>query len=69
VVCIDPRYFRPTEVDLLIGDPSKAQQKLNWKPKYTLDEMVAEMVEADVQAFQREKMLVEAGFKIYTQYE
>ena len=69
VVCIDPRYFRPTEVDLLIGDPTKAKQKLNWQPKYTLRELVAEMVEADVQAFQREKMLAEAGFKIYTQYE
>src|SRR5690606_38283014 len=49
IVKIDPRYFRPTEVDLLIGDPTKANEKLGWKPKYTLQEMIAEMVVADLQ--------------------
>jgi GDPmannose 4,6-dehydratase len=69
VVKIDPRYFRPTEVDLLIGDPTKAQQKLGWQPKYSLKELVAEMVDADVQAFKQEKLLLESGFSIARQYE
>jgi GDPmannose 4,6-dehydratase len=48
VVKIDPKYYRPTEVDLLIGDPSKAKEKLKWEPKYTLNELVKEMVENDL---------------------
>jgi GDPmannose 4,6-dehydratase len=54
VVRVDPRYFRPTEVDLLIGDASKANQKLNWKPKYDLDGMVEEMVLSDLELFNKE---------------
>ena len=69
VVKIDPRYFRPTEVELLIGDPSKANQKLGWQPKYSLKELVAEMVEVDVQAFKQEKLLIESGFNIARQFE
>ena len=69
VVKIDPRYFRPTEVELLIGDPSKANQKLGWQPKYSLKELVAEMVEVDVQAFKQEKLLIESGFQISRQFE
>jgi GDPmannose 4,6-dehydratase len=69
VVKIDPRYFRPTEVELLIGDPTKANEKLGWKPKYTLKEMITEMVAADVQEFQQKKILQEAGFRISNQYE
>src|ERR1700761_6276866 len=57
VVAVDPRYYRPTEVDLLIGDPTKAQQKLGWKPTYTLPMLVKEMVNADVHAFRKEKIL------------
>jgi GDPmannose 4,6-dehydratase len=53
VVRVDPRYFRPTEVDLLIGDASKAQQKLGWKPKYDLDALVEEMVKSDVELFNK----------------
>lgn len=53
VINIDPAYFRPTEVDLLIGDPSKANRQLGWKPKYTLTEMVAEMVVSDLEIFRR----------------
>lgn len=53
VVRVDPRYFRPTEVDLLIGDATKANKKLNWKPKYDLDSLVEEMVLSDVQLFQK----------------
>jgi GDPmannose 4,6-dehydratase len=51
VVAVDPSYFRPTEVDLLIGDPSKAKQKLGWEPTYSLDMLVKEMVEADLEKY------------------
>jgi GDPmannose 4,6-dehydratase len=51
VVAIDANYFRPTEVDLLIGDATKAEQKLGWKPKYTLAEMVREMVKSDMETY------------------
>ena len=62
VVKVDPRYYRPTEVDLLIGDARKANSKLNWKPKYTLETMVKEMVAADIVEFKREQLLKENGF-------
>ncbi|MFN9493327.1 MAG: GDP-mannose 4,6-dehydratase [Sphingobacteriales bacterium] len=69
VVSVDPKYYRPTEVDLLIGDPSKAHTILGWKPKYDLPLLVKEMVASDVELFQREKLLRESGFSIKNQYE
>jgi GDPmannose 4,6-dehydratase len=69
VVAVDPRYYRPTEVDLLIGDPSKSNSKLGWKPKYDLDGLVKEMVEHDLQLFKREKLLHDSGFSIKNQFE
>ncbi len=69
VVAVDPRYYRPTEVDLLIGDPAKANNKLGWKPKHDLSMLVAEMVAADVELFRKEKLLHESGFTIKNQYE
>ena len=69
VVCVDPRYYRPTEVELLIGDPSKANNKLGWKPKYDLPALVQEMVAADVEAFRKEKLLAESGYYVKNQYE
>ena len=69
VVRVDPTYFRPTEVDLLIGDPAKANTKLGWKPKYTLADMVKEMVAADLLTFQKNKVLKEAGFTVLRQFE
>ena len=69
VVAVDPRYYRPTEVDLLIGDPTKAMTQLGWKPKYDLEMLVKEMVAADVDLFKREKMLGEQGFEVVRQYE
>lgn len=69
VVAVDPRYFRPTEVDLLIGDPTKANTKLGWKPKYDLNGLVKEMVAADVEIFRKEKLLHESGYKIKNQFE
>ncbi|HLT71520.1 MAG TPA: GDP-mannose 4,6-dehydratase [Cyclobacteriaceae bacterium] len=64
VVAVDPNYFRPTEVDLLIGDPSKAKAKLGWKPKRTVQDMVKEMVESDLKLFQRDKILLSNGMEI-----
>ncbi|WP_326995249.1 GDP-mannose 4,6-dehydratase [Chitinophaga sp. 212800010-3] len=69
VVAIDPRYFRPTEVDLLIGDPTKSKTKLGWEPRYNLATLVKEMVAADVELFQREKLLKDAGYKVLNQFE
>ncbi|MFY8127806.1 MAG: GDP-mannose 4,6-dehydratase [Chitinophagaceae bacterium] len=61
VVKVDPRYYRPTEVDLLIGDPTKANSKLGWTPKYTLAEMCKEMVESDLKVFKKQKYIKESG--------
>jgi GDPmannose 4,6-dehydratase len=69
VVAVDPRYFRPTEVDLLIGDPSKAQQQLGWYPRYDLKTLVQEMVAADLELFEREKLLKDAGYKVLNQFD
>ncbi len=69
VVAVDPRYYRPTEVELLKGDPRKANQKLGWTPKYNLKELVKEMVCADVDLFKREKLLKDNGFQIKNQFE
>ncbi len=62
VVKVDPKYHRPTEVDLLIGDSTKAKEKLGWKPKYTLASMVKEMVANDVELFKKEQLLKQNGF-------
>ncbi|MDX2045320.1 MAG: GDP-mannose 4,6-dehydratase [Chitinophagaceae bacterium] len=69
VVSVDPKYYRPTEVDLLIGDATKAQTQLGWKPRYTLPMLVKEMVEADVEIFRKEKLLKDSGYNIHNQYE
>jgi len=69
VVAVDEKYFRPTEVDLLIGDPTKANTKLGWKPKYDLDGLVAEMMAADVDLFRKEKLLKDSGYIIKNQFE
>jgi len=59
VVAVDPRYFRPTEVDLLLGDPSKAKSKLGWKPKHDLPALIKDMMQSDIQIFKDEKYLSE----------
>lgn len=69
VVAVDSRYFRPTEVDLLIGDPSKCKAKLNWQPKYDLAALVNDMMSSDVEHFQKERMLKEAGYIVKNQFE
>ena len=69
VIKIDPKYFRPTEVDLLIGDPSKAKEKLGWEPEYDLHSLVKEMMESDLSLFRKDKYLLEGGHDILKQAE
>lgn len=69
LVQIDPAYFRPTEVDLLIGDPTKAHTVLGWKPKYDLAGLVEEMVASDVALFKKDLQLMSAGHTVYRQEE
>ena len=69
IIKVDPRYFRLTEVELLIGDPRKANEQLGWKPSYDLKALVKEMMEADVNYFQREKYLVEGGHERFSPNE
>ena len=69
VVSVDPRYFRLTEVETLLGDPSKAQNRLGWKPKIPFDEMITEMVEHDLNGAMREAIWKEKGFAISDSYE
>lgn len=69
VVKVDPHYFRPTEVDLLLGNPEKANKKLNWKPEHTLDELISDMMSSDIKNTQKEKTLRDGGFRINNYYE
>ncbi|MBV6639882.1 MAG: GDP-mannose 4,6-dehydratase [Cyclobacteriaceae bacterium] len=69
VVRIDPKYFRPTEVDLLIGDPTKAKEKLGWEPEYDLKALVKEMMASDLKLFEKDKYLMEGGHDILHQAE
>ncbi len=69
VVAVDPAYFRPTEVELLIGDPTKSITKLGWKIKYDLPMLVQDMMNSDLKLFKKEKALKELGYTIKNQYE
>jgi GDPmannose 4,6-dehydratase len=69
VVRVDTRYFRPTEVDTLLGDPSKAKQKLGWEPKITFKELVSEMMAEDLQAAKRDTLVKNHGYKVYAHNE
>jgi len=69
VLAVDPHYFRPTEVDLLIGDPTKAQTKLGWQCEYELLELVQEMMHSDLKLMRKEQLLQESGFTIFNYYE
>jgi GDPmannose 4,6-dehydratase len=64
VVQIDPKYYRPAEVEILVGDASKAKEKLGWTPTYTVSELCKEMVQADLELFKRDKYLLDGGHKI-----
>jgi GDPmannose 4,6-dehydratase len=65
LVRVDPRYFRPTEVDLLIGDATKAHKQLGWKPKYDLISLLKEMVASDVSLFKKDLQLIDAGHTVF----
>ncbi len=69
LVAVDPRYFRPTEVDLLIGDPTKANKQLGWKPKHSLASLVHDMMESDLKLMQKQQFLEEGGYDILVQHE
>ena len=69
IVQVDDKYFRPTEVETLLGDPSKAKQKLGWTPKITFDALVAEMVREDYKSAQRDELIKEHGFKAMNYHE
>ncbi len=63
IVAVDPRCFRPTEVETLLGDPAKAKAKLGWVPKITFDELVAEMVREDLKSAERDELVKKHGYK------
>jgi GDPmannose 4,6-dehydratase len=65
LVKIDPRYFRPTEVDSLLGDATKARHKLGWRPTRTFPELVNEMISADLQIARRDSVIADHGFKTF----
>jgi GDPmannose 4,6-dehydratase len=66
---VDPRYFRPTEVETLLGDATKARQKLGWTPKITFNELVAEMVRADLKSAERDELVKSSGYPAYDFHE
>ena len=69
IVKVDPRYYRPTEVETLLGDPSKAKRKLGWQPNTTLPELVREMIEADYTSATRDSLVKQAGYQAYDYHE
>ncbi|MEL6837363.1 MAG: GDP-mannose 4,6-dehydratase [Bacteroidota bacterium] len=69
LVAVDPRYFRPAEVELLIGDPKKAREELGWEPKCDLRTLCQEMVQADLELFQQDQILKNAGFTVRNEFE
>jgi GDPmannose 4,6-dehydratase len=69
LIHVDPRYFRPTEVETLLGDASKARQKLGWTAEVTFPELVAEMVESDLDAARRDALIAKEGYKVYNHHE
>lgn len=68
IVCVDPRYFRPTEVETLLGDASKAREKLGWVPRITFDELVAEMVREDLKSAERDELVKRHGYTTFDRH-
>jgi GDPmannose 4,6-dehydratase len=69
IVQVDPKYFRPTEVDLLLGDPTKSKTQLGWEPKYDLAALVKDMVISDLHLMKKDEYLKEGGFKTLNYFE
>jgi GDPmannose 4,6-dehydratase len=69
VVAVDPNYFRPTEVELLIGDASKAKRELNWKPEYSLQDLLTDMVQSDLELMHRDRYLNDGGYRTMNYFE
>jgi GDPmannose 4,6-dehydratase len=69
IVRVDPRYYRPTEVETLLGDPTKAATKLGWRPRTTVEEMVAEMMQSDYDMAMRDGLMSDHGYKVYNYNE
>ncbi len=69
VINVDPKYFRPTEVDLLIGDATKSRTKLGWEPKHTLDDLVNDMMQSDLHLMKKDEYLKEGGFRTLSYFE
>ena len=69
IVKVDPRYYRPTEVETLLGDPTKAKEKLGWVPKTTFAELVKEMIESDYSAARKDSIIRMAGFQAFDRHE
>lgn len=69
IIAVDPAYFRPTEVDLLIGDATKAKEKLNWTPEYDLDGLIKDMMQSDIKVMKKEDYLREGGYRILNYFE
>jgi len=69
IVHVDPRYFRPTEVETLLGDPTKAREKLRWTAEVTFAELVAEMIESDLDMAKRDALVAKEGYKVYSHHE
>jgi GDPmannose 4,6-dehydratase len=69
VVRVDPAYFRPAEVETLLGDASKARSKLGWTPKISFEELVAEMVREDLKSAERDEVVKKHGYPVYSYHE
>ncbi len=69
LVCVDPRYFRPTEVDLLLGNPTKAEKKLGWNREYNLQDLVNDMMKSDIKLMQKDTYLKDGGYQIMSYFE
>jgi GDPmannose 4,6-dehydratase len=69
IISVDPRYFRPTEVDTLLGDPSKAKKKLGWEPRISFEDLVREMVSHDLEEAQKDELCKQSGFTVYERNE
>ena len=69
VVKVDHKYFRPTEVELLLGDPTKAKEKLGWVPKYDLQALVSDMIQSDLHLVKKDDYLNKGGFKTLNYFE